>query len=190
MQDGFRDYSDEQLYAVLSSKKRVAERAFGELYARHSQKIYAYCLKVLRNPDEAGDIFQETFMRLHKCAAKKQEIRNVPGFLLTIARNLCLNHKRDSKHTVEVEDYHQVVDPNVRRDSREYLQLIDDALQQLDHDLKEAFVLKEYQGMRYKEIAEITGASVPALKNRVWRAREAIKKILTPYRDELAQMKD
>jgi len=64
------------------------------------------------------------------------------------------------------------------------LNLITMALDTLPFVYKEAFILRQYQGYSYKEIAEISDDSIPAVKNRVWRAKEKIKQILAPYLKE------
>ncbi len=181
MKQTFTAYSDSQLFDVLRrSSGAESEYAFGELYHRYNQRIYAYCLKVTGNSDEARDIFQETFVRFFKSAAHESSIENVGGFLMRIARNLCLNYNRDKKETVAIEEFHLTVHGH-HYEQEELLTLIHTALEYLDFEYRDAFVMRQYHDMSYEEIADITGDSIPALKNRVWRAKEKIKQILSPY---------
>ena len=71
-------------------------------------------------------------------------------------------------------------------EQKELLDLIAASLELLDFKHREAFVLRQYQGMTYNEISAITGDSVSAIKNRVWRAKEKIKEILSPYLEDLS----
>ena len=67
----------------------------------------------------------------------------------------------------------------------ELLNMISSALDLLDTPYREAFVLRFYQGLSYKEISDITGDSVSSLKVRVMRAKEQVKGILAPYITDL-----
>jgi RNA polymerase sigma-70 factor (ECF subfamily) len=75
---------------------------------------------------------------------------------------------------------------DVDYEQRELLQILATSLELLDTEQKDAFVLRMYQGLSYNEISKITGDSVSAVKNRVWRAKEKIKEILTPYLEDLS----
>jgi DNA-directed RNA polymerase specialized sigma24 family protein len=101
------NYTDEELVAMLDDEHqaknqapanagvRVAEQAFQELYNRYSSMVHAYCMRVLNNTEQSEDIFQETFIRFFQHIQTNRNTTNIPGFLITIARNLCLNFKRD-----------------------------------------------------------------------------------------------
>lgn len=186
MEKPYCKYSDIELYAALSDKKNVAEAAFAELYSRFSQRVYAYCLRVMGDPLDAQDIFQEAFMKLFNSAHTRKDVDNLPGYLIAIARNLCINYKRRHKKTYNIEDY--TVSTNDRGyEQKELMQLIGTALELLEFEYREAFVLRQYQGMSYKEISSVTGDSISAIKNRVWRAKERIKGILEPYLEDLSK---
>ena len=179
---------DAELFARLTGNKEVAEAAFSELYARYSGRVYAYCLRFLGNRDEAQDVYQETFIRFYECARQDREMTNVPGFLLKIARNLCLNSRRNKKRTVEFEDYQFLVPPRSAENS-EFLQLITTALDMLPDEYREVFVLREYEGLSYAEIAEVVDASLSNVKVRIFRAKQKIRDILAPYIQEFSDDK-
>lgn len=186
MSNKISKYDDTQLYEMLSGKRNEAEAAFAELYARYSQRVYAYCLRVTGHSEDAKDIFQETFIKFFDTAKDHARVDNVPGFLLKIARNICINNKREKKPNFSIEDFHTWTnDSDYERN--ELLQLLASALELLETEYREAFVLRLYQGLSYPEIAKITGDSVSAIKNRVWRAKEKIKEILTPYLEDLSK---
>ncbi len=179
-------YNDTQLYEMLSGKRSEAEEAFAELYARHSQRVFAYCLRVTGHTEDAQDIFQETFLKFFDSAKEHDSIDNIPGYLLTIARNICINHKRDRKPNFTFEDFHTWTNES-DYERNELLQLLATALELLEREYREAFVLRLYQGLSYPEIAKITGETVSAIKNRVWRAKEKLKEILVPYLEDLSK---
>lgn len=183
--------TDTELFALLRvpkpEDKPQAERAFGELYRRHSPRINAYCKRVLGSREESSDVFQETFARFYQSAqAPDRAMTNVPAFLLTIARNLCLQHKRNARTTFRFEDYDMPDRHAVRRlEEAELLGLITTSLELLDFDYREAFVLREYDGFSYQEIAELLNSHEGTIRTRVRRAKEKIREILSPYLHDL-----
>jgi RNA polymerase sigma-70 factor (ECF subfamily) len=106
---------------------------------------------------------------------------NVPAFLLRIARNLCLNFKRDrGMRNVEFNELSVgVADKQV--ESRELAGLITMALELLPDDHREALVLQMYQGMSYEEIAAELQVPVSTVRNWVVRAKKKMREILAPY---------
>jgi RNA polymerase sigma-70 factor (ECF subfamily) len=186
MSSKFSKYDDIQLYSLLSRDKDEAESAFAELYARYSQRIYAYCLRVIGDSEDARDIFQDTFIKFFDSARGNElPLDNVPAYLLKIARNVCINFKRSKKTFLSLEDFRTLTN-DVDYEQRELLQILATSLELLEPEHKDAFVLRMYQGLSYNEISKITGDSVSAVKNRVWRAKEKIKEILTPYLEDLS----
>ena len=106
MKNNFGTYSDEQLVGLLKGPKKKRELAFNEIYERYSQMVHAYCCCIVKNRDVVDDIFQETFIRFLKKVDTKRECSNIPGFLVTIAKNLCFNYVRNKKHNIPVEETH------------------------------------------------------------------------------------
>lgn len=175
-------YTDAALFALLMAKSNEREKAFAELYSRYSQKVYLYCSKVMGNRQDANDLFQETWMKFHNAAVKAEVVvENVGGYLFRIARNLCLNKKRSQQniHVTFEEFYGSTHDTTYEQ--KEFNELLNRALDLLDVDYREAFVLHEIEGLPYDEISVITGDTVAALKNRVWRARKQIRQFLSPF---------
>lgn len=185
MKYDFSQYSDTELFLMLAGDKKNAEPAFAELYARHSSRVYAYCRRFLNDSEEAKDIFQEVFVKFFESAKDEREMTNVPGFLLKIARNQCLNSIRTHKPVVSFEDYMAFNHPGHRDDEDELLNLITTALELLSPDYKEVFILREYDGFSYQEISEITDTPVSTVKIRIYRAKQKLREILQPYMADL-----
>lgn len=179
-----RKASDEQLCSMLSAGE--AETAFTEIFDRYAVRIHAYCYKILKNED-AEDVFQDTFVRFHRTIEKGTEVTNLSGLLFKIAKNLCINKKQSRSRRVmlPIQDYDFPVEAH-SGDKKELLGLIDMALDVLDDTYKEAFVLREYDGMSFKEIAETLDVTVSTAKIRVFRAKQKIRKVLAPYMREFA----
>ncbi|MGE5479102.1 MAG: RNA polymerase sigma factor [Chloroflexota bacterium] len=185
MAKNFEDTADIELYLMLQGTKKISERAFAELYKRHSARIFAYCRKMLGNYEEARDAFQETFIKFHESSAKPREMTNVIGYLYRIARNVCLNYLRNKKTSVtQLEDYMAVSSDNAKES--ELIEWVNAALAQLPPEFRECFVLREYEGFTYAEIAEMIGESLSTVKVRIFRARQKIREILQPHITDLA----
>jgi len=180
----FSKYSDEKLVSLLKKDKQTAEKAFQEIYNRYSSLVHAYCFRVFNDSEQAEDVFQETFLKFYEKVDVNNKLTNVPGFLITIARNLCLNIKRDKQAMVSIDNIQFPVDNQINYENRELLDLIKYAMELLDFEYREAFVLREYDGLPYTEIAEITGTTLTNAKSRVFRAKQKIKDILQPYLQE------
>ena len=173
--------SDIELYAELKLEKPSSEKAFAELYARYSPRIFAYCRRILGDYDRAQDAFQETFVKFFNSAQQEREMTNVPAYLLRIARNLCLNMQRSNKSQISLEEYHLPSSYDMSHDKKELLSLITQAMETLPLDYKEAFILREYEGLSYQEIADMTESSLSTVKIRIYRAKQKIRDILAPY---------
>lgn len=184
MRNIYDKYTDEELMEFLEGGKKEADEAFKVIYKRYSNRIFAYALKVLNDNDAADDIFQETFIKFYQAARDQKKRGSLQGFLITITRNLCLNYKRDKKNNVEVEDYHVTVDDDFFDFKHEKQNIIKKAINRLEDDYKEALVLRVYEGLAYKEIADICKISEENARKRVFRAKKKIKEFLTPFKAE------
>ena len=179
-------HTDAELFYQMKEEKPIAEQAFGELYARHSPRVFAYCRRILGDRDRAQDAFQDTFIKFYQSAQQERIMTNVPAFLLRIARNLCLNAQRTKHQTVQFEDFHASMQDE-SAEKAELLKLITTALELLPEDYREAFVLREYDGLSYQEICEVTNSSMATVKIRLFRAKQKIREILAPYLADLAK---
>lgn len=178
-------YSDSELLKLLEGEKEVADEAFKIIYNKHASRVHAYCLRILNNTMQAEDIFQETFVRFYQRARADFKMGSIAGFLITIARNLCLNYKRDKKSHVQIEDFHHVANdelPIYREDTKK---MITAALDLLEWEYREPLVLRLYDGMKYEDIAEICGITVQNARKRVFRAKQKVRTVLEPHFKEL-----
>jgi RNA polymerase sigma-70 factor, ECF subfamily len=173
-------YTNKQLLKMLKGKPSASQTAFTYIYDTHSARIYAYCLRMSGNEEDANDIFQDAFYKFFESVKKINHVENIPGFLITIARNVWLNHQRAQKMKFTSNEF-DLSEFDRGYEKKELLDLIRESVEQLDPRYKEIFILRQYQGLTYQEISEITGMSPSLAKNKFWRAKERIKKILSPY---------
>lgn len=185
MKSDFEQYDDVELYYLMKSDSGHSEEAFKVLYSRYSARIYSYCRRFMNNKEEAKDIFQEAFVRFYQSAQEERVMTNVPAFLLKIARNLCVNIKRKDNSAVTFEDY--MSSSYEKGDNDELLNLIKMAMELLPVEYKELFILREYEGLTYNEIVNVTGLPLATVKIRLFRAKKRIRAILAPYLADLSK---
>lgn len=189
MKTNLEKLEDEELFSKLSSENRSeSENAFLELYNRYANRVFSYCSRILDNKEDARDVFQETFVKFYESAKSERIMTNVPGFLLRIARNLCFNLKRTRHHNITIEDYMHYQEYSNNHERDELMGLIKVALTGLPDELRETFVLREYEGMSYSEISDFLGISLALVKIRIYRAKQKIREFLAPYITELTKL--
>lgn len=187
MKVNYNKYTDEELVSLLGDDRATSSGAFKAIYDRYSPVVHSYCAKVLDNDELAEDVFQETFIKFYNNYNKETKKFHIQGYLLTIARNLCLNAKRDKKNNVSDEYIDMFFADEQSYENKELLDLINRTLDLLDDEYREAFVLREYSGLDYAEIANLCNISLVNAKTRVFRAKQKIKSLLKPYLKELSQ---
>ncbi len=197
----YQKYSDSQLLSfwdetgeICADKGDDESLVFSEIYDRLSTGVYNYCLRKLNNNrDTAKDILQETFISLYNNLKKGCRISSLYSYLIGISRNLCLNYfNRRQKNTVPLDsgiDYLNIEnifeDMSSKIESDELFGLVLKAVQVLPEEQREAYELREFSGLKYSEIAEICGLTLSCAKERVYRTQDKIRKILSPYIDDL-----
>lgn len=151
--------------------------AFEELVARHYPACLRYAAHQLGDRMEAEDVVQETLLRAHRALGRYEERRQFRGWLFQILVNRC--RTAAAQRTLRLRRAAESPPSDgVARDGSVAFELrsgLAAALQVLDPMHREAFLLKLGEGLEYEEIARLTGASVPALKMRVKRAREQVR---------------
>jgi RNA polymerase sigma-70 factor, ECF subfamily len=157
------------------------DAAFMQLFDRHTHRLFLYCLKFLGDREAAEDVVQDLWERVIKLrTAPREAPDNVLAFLYRIARNLCLNRRRDQKGQTSLEGLTEHEHP--RADARELSQheeLVIAALPRLPIAHREVLILNAYAGYRFDEIAEMLGEPVGAIRTRAWRARAQLGRIVS-----------
>lgn len=171
------DLSDEDL---MSRFQGGEERAFAALYDRYQNRLYGYCVKMLKDRALAEDIFQEVFIRV---ARKNKQFTggNFGGWLFAIARNQCLNAIRDRHEHTSLEDVDRTLVAPETDLYNETGEILRTAVEELAEEYREVLILRVYSGFSYKEIADITGLKLATVKVRIHRAKLKLHEVLEPY---------
>lgn len=162
-------------------------QAFRELVDAHQKCVFQFAYHLLRKFEDAEDLTQDVFVAAFQNLGSYQAGKSrFTTWLLTIARNRCLNHLK--RRQVGLPGDLDVVTtgptPAETVVEREIWQQLDRALDQLSLEQRTAFVLAEIQDLPYGEIALIEGIELGTVKSRVGRARERLRSILKSWRPD------
>ncbi|PYQ33995.1 MAG: hypothetical protein DMF57_07555 [Acidobacteria bacterium] len=160
-----------------------------EIYDRYSSRIYNFAYRFLRNSEAAEDATQEVFVKMLKHANQFHGDAKLSTWLFSITANWCRdylrkadNRAKDSEDVLVTLPAPSEFSPDRTLEQRENQLRIQKALTALTPEQREAILLSRYQGLSYAEIAQISGCSEGAVKTRVFRAMETLKKALAGER--------
>lgn len=187
---------DEQaLVKALHGGDRDACR---ELIDQYGGRIYGVALRIMRNPDEAEDVLQETFIDACNAVGDFEARSSLGTWLYRIATNNSLMRLRrpdeptvplDTPELTEPGDLPQQLNrwpsaPEQTVLNDELHQYLETAIGDLPDALRPAFVLRDIEGLSTREAAEVLGISTSALKVRLHRARLQLRESLASYYQE------
>lgn len=166
--------------------------------------MYGAALRLTRNPSDAEDLLQETFLRAFSAYHTFEPGTNLKAWLYRILMNTYISSYRKQKRspqTVSADDledfslYRSIVEDVDRTPEAEVLSTIPDeevkrALEDLPEQFRVAVLLADVEGFSYKEIADITDASIGTVMSRLHRGRKALQKALWEYARERGLVKE
>lgn len=184
--------------ALIRAAQGGDERAFEELVRQYDQSVLRMAFNLLRSPEDANDIYQETFLRVYRNLHKFRYDCSFHTWLYRIVTNLCLDVLRKRKvrkeeaSTVTTEggevDRMDTVresrahgDPQRELFSRQLNGRIRDVLAELTPRERVVFEMRHYEGMRLKAIGEVLGTTEEAAKNCLFRATQKMRAALGDF---------
>ena len=172
---------------VLVEKARADDFfAFEELVRRYRNDVFRLAFHYVHNREEAWDISQEVFIKVHHALSGFRGESNVKTWMLRIAANQCKDFlKKRRLHTVSFEDVtpgadfaSQTQNPSEVLVSQELGRAIDAALEQMPHKHRTAFILREYEGLSYEEMAHVMECNLGTVMSRLHHARKKMQQSL------------
>jgi RNA polymerase sigma-70 factor (ECF subfamily) len=165
----------------------TAEHAeLSAVFRDYNVRVFHYALQLVGDREDALDITQETFLRLHRHWNRRDDSRPVVAWLYAIARNLAIDllRKRGTRNETEEDlnlpDAASVTPEDAASNSALRARLWT-AIRGLPDPLKEVLLLRDWHGMRYAEIAEITGTNPTTVTSRLYEARQRLRRQLRGY---------
>jgi RNA polymerase sigma factor (sigma-70 family) len=152
------------------------DQAFEGLYRRYVKDVYHYALALLRNPADAEDVTQTTFMNAYRAYKRGDEILKPQNWLIKIAHNVArTRYARASRRVKEVPLEDHVEQLAVPEPEKPNIEGVLRALGGLPFNQRAALVLRELDGRSYAEIADTLGVSVAAVETLIFRARRSLR---------------
>jgi RNA polymerase sigma-70 factor (ECF subfamily) len=167
--------------------------AFREIVERYQLPLLNYICRYTGDRATSEDIAQEVFLRVFKMAKEYRPLSSFKTWLFKIATNLCLNELRDNKmhrNTTDIFALNEAgfialasdrLSPLKELETRELSSILKEALKSLPENQRVALLLHKYSGFSYLEISQTMNCSVSAIESLIHRARQSLRKQLTPY---------
>lgn len=189
--------TDEQLMEALDAGD---DQALAELVERYQNDIFRFCLHYLKNIEVAKEMAQETFLRIYTARSRFEVSRKFKPWMLCIARNLCLNELKRRK-MVQMETLEEYAS-SAREESGEILRAPEDSpyellltqerhryllgvLDALPEESREIVVLRYFQKLSAREIADIVDSTEGAVRTRLHRILKQMRDGFTLDRDDM-----
>jgi RNA polymerase sigma-70 factor (ECF subfamily) len=164
--------------------------AFEQLYRRYSRRVYALCLRIVKNDTEAEDLTQEAFLRLFRKIHTFRGEASFSTWLHRLATNVALMRLRRKRYTEVSMDANSEPDED---ESGPHVELggpdlrlsgvidhvnLSRAVEQLPEGYREMFILHDVEGYEHHEIAKILGCSSGNSKSQLYKARLRLRELL------------
>jgi len=163
------------------------DEAFEQLYRRYVKDVYHYALALLRNPADAEDVTQTTFLNAYRAFKRGEEIRKPQNWLIKIAHNVARSrYSRISRRVKEVPLEQHVDQLALPEDDKPNVEGVLIALGRLPFNQRAALIMRELEGRSYAEIADTLGVSVSAVETLIFRARRSLRVRTAALRSILA----
>lgn len=193
------DYTDEQL--LLAYRESGRPELFETLVHRYECELYNYLRRYLADAEMAEDAFQGTFLQVHLKSDQFQEGRRVRPWLYTIATNQAIDaQRRNKRHQLVSLDRTGGEDPEVgtlidllisaepnphdQSDTDEQREALRKALCELPESFRQVVILVYYQGLKYREAADVLSIPVGTIKSRLHSALVKLSEALHRTRTE------
>src|SRR5450631_3292097 len=181
----------------------MADQAtFADLAMEHMASLYTAALRMTRNPADAEDLVQETYLKAYRAFGSFQEGTNLKAWLYKILTNTFINAYRSKKRRPEQTELDDVEELYLyrrlggleaaaagRSAEEEVMDLftegeVKDAIEALPEQFRMAVILADIEGFSYKEIAEILDVPIGTVMSRIHRGRRQLQKLLWDYATE------
>ena len=152
------------------------DQAFETLYRRYVKDVYHYAFALLRNPADAEDVTQTTFLNAYKAYQRGVEIEKPHNWLIKITHNVArTRYARATRRVKEVPLEDHVEQLAVPESEQADVVGVLRALGRLPFNQRAALVMRELEGRSYAEIADTIGVSVSAVETLIFRARKSLR---------------
>lgn len=161
--------------------RKKDKHAFEKLVRENQNRIYAVCLNTLKNPHDAQDAAQETFIKAYSALANFRGESSVSTWLTKIAVRCCLDMLRLRRENVDIDEAFDLASEQTTESTAEKnaaVAAVRKGVAMLPDEMRTVIVLRDIEGYSYEEIGKMLKMTAGTVKSRIFRAREKLKKIL------------
>ncbi|NQT78766.1 MAG: RNA polymerase sigma factor [Candidatus Aminicenantes bacterium] len=187
--EGLRADEQKDIYTLVERIKKGDREAFMTVTSLYQKKVFLLAFSFFRNKEDAMDIVQETFLRLYQKVYMFKRGKNFQSWLLQIAKNLCVDYyrknygkNREWQGEKPVDEMNLPVqneaDPFVSSDLKG---IFSSCIKKLASKQRMIFVMKHYNQLKYREIAQILDISLGTAKSLHFKAVQNLRGLIAPY---------
>ncbi|MGB5276206.1 MAG: RNA polymerase sigma factor RpoE [Gammaproteobacteria bacterium] len=183
--------------ALVERVQNGDSRAFDLLVQKYQNRIAKLIARFVRNPADVQDVSQEAFIKAYRALPNFRGESAFYTWLYRIAINTAKNHlvaagRKNPSYAVDVQEVEkydasewlkEYATPERELLAEEIQVTVNNALEVLPPDLREAITLREIEGLSYEDIAQVMDCPIGTVRSRIFRAREAIDEKLQPIVD-------
>lgn len=187
--EGKRIDEQKDIYTLVERIKKGDREAFMTVTTIYQKKVFLLAFSFFRNKEDAMDIVQETFLRFYQKVYMFKRGKNFQSWLLQIAKNLCVDYYR--KHYGKNREWQgekpidemnlplqNEADPFVSSDLKG---IFSSCIKKLANKQRMIFVMKHYNQLKYREIAQILDISLGTAKSLHFKAVQNLRGLIAPY---------
>ncbi|OFW30535.1 MAG: hypothetical protein A3H97_05565 [Acidobacteria bacterium RIFCSPLOWO2_02_FULL_65_29] len=178
--------------ALIKRCLRGDQRAWELIVQQHRRKVFNVAYKFVGRHDEAEDLTQDIFLKIFKSLATFDRRANFQTWLISVSRNLCIDHYRSVRKERETidrgVDAHELTpaapdpSPMAALEQRDRVVLLRQALAALPETLRTAVVMRDIQELSYQEIADALSLPEGTVKSRINRGRSELARQIKQLR--------
>ena len=189
------DVSELAIERLVQMSAEGNEKAFSQLVSIYEDSVFNMAMYITKNREDALDVSQEVFLKLWRTLESFRGECSIKSYLMKLTKNAALDLKRRNSYRqtvsltmendegessqLDIADTSEDANPQEAYLRRERIERVRRAISELDEEHRQVIVMREINGMSYREISDALGINEGTVKSRINRARSALKKILT-----------
>ncbi len=192
MSNNFRDSQQELIKSILNGDTSN----FVKLVEPYYEKLFLKALSIVKYPDDAKDVLQDSFLAAYLSIKKFKNESNIYTWLYKIVVNKSIDYykKRNKKkieswnpysNNKESDIYNISYNNSIKNEQNELFDYLISAINKLDEKYKEILIMRYFDNLSYEEISEIKKIRIGTVKSRLFKAKELLRKILLHEKKEI-----
>ncbi len=188
LNSGKKQFQNDEDFELIRKFQEGDESAFTKLVLKHKEKVRNLIYITLGDVDYSDDISQDVFISAFKMLNNFRFESKFTTWLYRVTVNKCKDYLRKKKVRsifAPIDDHEYHLRSRSQSENPDISRIVKKAIEKLPDKLREPLILRDIDGLSYKEIADKFNCEVGTIKSRIFRARQALRIILDPFQNEL-----